>query len=222
MVDNCAPHPWARAQNQPLKDEKIKSIFLLSIMCNLFALRETPDSYAKQTRTISVIFPPFADQTETNKNEIKHHNTVFLHTKTWDSHPYASPEEPRTTPSEKCQRWPIVGPLGAAMRLTALRQSSTYISGLKHPKQMQTNSIPNDSYSTLHQALTQGMEMAISFLASLTVVTPDYLNTSPTLLPTPDGAYIISHVRKDNSFQLTNFVISPAHPRNAGHHRHTY
>ena len=43
------------------------------------------------------------------------------------------------------------------------------------------------------------MEMAISFLASLTVVTHDYLITSPTLLPTPDGAYIISHVRKDNS-----------------------
>ena len=59
----------------------------------------------------------------------------------------------------------------------------------------------------------QGMEMAISFLASLTVVTPDYLNTTPTLLPTSDGAYIIFHVRKDNSSQLTNFVISLAHPQ---------
>jgi hypothetical protein len=72
---------------------------------------------------------------------------------------------------------------------------------------------PTIAQGYLHQALTQGMEMAISFLASLTVVTPDYLGTSPTLLPTPDGAYIISHVRKDNSSQLTNFVISLAHPQ---------
>jgi len=56
------------------------------------------------------------------------------------------------------------------------------------------------------------MEIAIALLASLTVVTPDYLNTSPTFLPTPDGAYIISHVRKANSSQLTNFVLSLAHP----------
>ena len=55
--------------------------------------------------------------------------------------------------------------------------------------------------------------MAIYFLSSLAVVTPDYLTTSPTLQPTPDGEYIISRVRKDNSSQLTNFVISLAHPQ---------
>ena len=55
--------------------------------------------------------------------------------------------------------------------------------------------------------------MAISFLASLTVVSPDYLSTSPTLQPTPNGAYIISNVRKDNSSQLTSFVISLARPQ---------
>ena len=55
--------------------------------------------------------------------------------------------------------------------------------------------------------------MASAFLASLTVVTPDSLSTSPMLQFTPDGAYIISHVRKDNSTQLTNFVISLAHPQ---------
>jgi hypothetical protein len=70
---------------------------------------------------------------------------------------------------------------------------------------------PTITQDYLHQALTQGMEMAISFLSSLAVVTPDYLTTSPTLQPTPDGAYIISHVRKDNSSQLTNFIISLAH-----------
>ena len=55
--------------------------------------------------------------------------------------------------------------------------------------------------------------MAISYLASLTVVTPDNLSSSPTVLSTPDGAYIISQVRKDNSSQLTSFVISLAHPQ---------
>jgi hypothetical protein len=72
---------------------------------------------------------------------------------------------------------------------------------------------PTITQGYLHQALTKGMEMAISFLASITVATPDYLSTTPTLQPTPDGAYIISHVRKDNSSQLTNFVISLAHPQ---------
>ena len=55
------------------------------------------------------------------------------------------------------------------------------------------------------------MGMAISYLTSVTVFIPDYLSTPPTLLPTPDGAYIISHVRKDNSSKVTNFVISLAH-----------
>jgi hypothetical protein len=72
---------------------------------------------------------------------------------------------------------------------------------------------PTTTQGYLHQALAQGMEMAISFLSSLAVVTPDFLTTPPTLQPTPDGAYIISHVRKDNSSQLTNFVISLAHPQ---------
>jgi hypothetical protein len=72
---------------------------------------------------------------------------------------------------------------------------------------------PNITQEYLHQALTQSMEMAISFLASLTVDTHEYHGTSPALLPTPYGAYIISHVRKDNSSQLTNFVISLSHPQ---------
>jgi hypothetical protein len=57
------------------------------------------------------------------------------------------------------------------------------------------------------------MEMANSYLSSLTITAPEYLNTTPTLLPTPDGAYIISHLRKDTSSQLTSFVISLAHPQ---------
>jgi len=57
------------------------------------------------------------------------------------------------------------------------------------------------------------MEMANSYLSPLNIITPKNLNTPPTLLPTPDGAYIISHLRKDTSSQLTNFVISLAHPQ---------
>jgi hypothetical protein len=131
MVDTCSPRPLARAHNQPSKGEKIKDIFLRSILCNLFAFRDTLDLPTKQTRITSVIYPPLAYQTEANKNKIKHHNNVFLNTKTWDLHPYASPEGPGSTPSEKYQRWPIVGPLGAAMRLTALRQTPKDIS--RHP-----------------------------------------------------------------------------------------
>jgi hypothetical protein len=55
--------------------------------------------------------------------------------------------------------------------------------------------------------------MANSYLSSLNIVTPEYLTTSSTLLPTTDGAYIISHLRKDTSSQLTNFVISLDHPQ---------
>jgi hypothetical protein len=57
------------------------------------------------------------------------------------------------------------------------------------------------------------MEMATSYLNSLTVTTPESLNTAPTLLPTPDGAYIISHLRKDTSTQQTSFVISIDNPQ---------
>ena len=79
------------------------------------------------------------------------------------------------------------------------------------PSMSAQNPIITQGY--LNQTLTQGMEMAVSFLASRTVVTPDHLSPSPTLQPTPNGAYIISHARKDNSSQLTNCVISLAHPQ---------
>jgi hypothetical protein len=65
----------------------------------------------------------------------------------------------------------------------------------------------------LLQELTQGMEMANSFLSSLTITTSEDLRAPPALLPTPDGAYIISQLRKDTSSQLTSFVISLAHPQ---------
>ena len=78
-----------------------------------------------------MIYPPPKDQKKTNKYKAILHHDVFFNTKPWDSRPYASPEGHETTPSEKCQRWSNTWPLGAAMRLTALRQSLKDIS--MHP-----------------------------------------------------------------------------------------
>ena len=97
-------------------------------MCELLAHRHTPDIHTKWTRTSSVIYPPFADQTKTHTNETQHHNIVCLNITAWGSYPYASPERLGTTPFGKCQRWSTVGPLGAAMRLTTLRQSPNNMS----------------------------------------------------------------------------------------------
>ena len=131
-----------RERRTSLQEAKNKNILLLFTLCALFAHRHTPDIYTKWTRTTSVIFPPFEDQTETHKNETKHHNTVFFNTTSRGSRPYDSPEGHGTTPSENCQRWSTVGPLGAAIQLTALQ-------GRKPPRQMKQKSIPNDLYSTL-------------------------------------------------------------------------
>jgi hypothetical protein len=105
---------------------------LLSTLCNFVALRETPDLHEKQTRITSVTYQPSKDTIVTNTNKANHHNTRFFDTKSRDSHSYASPEGHEATPSEKYQRGPNTRPLGAAMRLTALRHSPTYIS--RQPK----------------------------------------------------------------------------------------
>ncbi len=57
--------------------------------------------------------------------------------------------------------------------------------------------------------------MATSYLSSTNNITFEYATAPPTLIPTPDGSYIISHLRKDTSSQLTNFFIYMADP-------HTY
>ena len=98
-----------------------------------------------------MIYSPLKDHTETNKNKTNLHNIVSLNTKPWDSHPYASPEGPGTTPYEKYQSWSNTGPLGAAMRLTSVRQSPKDIS--RHPKNsgnLKTTPEPqNESFSQL-------------------------------------------------------------------------
>jgi len=139
MTDICNPRPWGKAQNRPLKGEKIKSILLLSTLCSFFPLRDTPDLNTKVTRMTSVIYSPTEARTDTTKNENKHHNPVFLNTNNRDSYPYASPERPRTTPSGIYQRWSTTGPLGAAMRLMASCQPPKDITRPKQPRQPKQN-----------------------------------------------------------------------------------
>ncbi len=54
--------------------------------------------------------------------------------------------------------------------------------------------------------------MVTSYLAHTNTITSEYATAPPTLIPTPEGSYIVSHLRKDTSSQLTNFVISRANP----------
>ncbi len=148
MTDKCALHPWVRAQNRSSQGKKNESILLLSVLCNLFAPRHTPDVYTKQTRSSSVTSTPFTDQAKKYITNTKHHNSVFLNTKTRDSHPNASPEGHGFTPPEKYQWWPRTWPLGAAMRLTALRQPED-ISKPMTTKQMKRPGLHNDPYLTI-------------------------------------------------------------------------
>ena len=147
MTDICAFHPWGKAQNRPLKGEKIKSILLLSTPCNFFAIRDATDLNTKVTRMISVIYSPTEAQTDTTKNENKHHNLVFLNTNNRDSYPYALHERLRTSPFGIYRRWSTAGPLGAAMRLTASHQPPKDINRPKQPRQRKQNLDPlNDIY----------------------------------------------------------------------------
>ena len=50
--------------------------------------------------------------------------------------------------------------------------------------------------------------MATAYLSSTNAITAEHNHASPTLIPTPDGSYILSYLRKDTSTQLTNFAIS--------------
>jgi len=81
--------------------KKIKSILMLFSLCILFAPRDTPNTHTEKTRTTSVISFTQKDPTKTGENKKYMHHKVFSNTQTWDHHPYASPEGPGTTPSEK-------------------------------------------------------------------------------------------------------------------------
>jgi hypothetical protein len=102
-------------------------------MCSFFALRYTPDTHPKMTSTIRVIYSTPNNPTKTKEiNTDLHHDVFRINTQPEDLHPYASPEGFGITPYEGYQWWPKTGPLGAAMRLTALRKSPKEIT--RHPK----------------------------------------------------------------------------------------
>ncbi len=69
---------------------------------------------------------------------------------------------------------------------------------------------PHTPPGYLIHALLEGITMATSYLSSTNTITSEYATAPPTLIPIPEGSYIISHLRKDTSSQLTNFVISMA------------
>ena len=76
---------------------------------------------------------------------------MFSNTQIWDHHPYASPEGPGTTPSEKCQGWSTARPLGAAMRHTALRQSYDSPRPMNSRKPKAPPGLKDDSITQTHR-----------------------------------------------------------------------
>jgi hypothetical protein len=74
---------------------------------------------------------------------------------------------------------------------------------------------PHTPQGYLLHALMGGIAMATAYLSSTNAITAKHNHAPSTLIPTLDGSYILSHVRKDTSTQLTNFVISMENP-------HTY
>jgi len=60
------------------------------------------------------------------------------------------------------------------------------------------------------QALDTWLSITISFLASANTLTHKHTTTTLSLAPTSYESHFISHLRKDTSTQLTNFVISIA------------
>jgi hypothetical protein len=66
---------------------------------------------------------------------------------------------------------------------------------------------PHIPQGYLHHALTEGLKMATTFLDSTHTNTREYATTPPTLIAALDGSHILSHIRKDSSSQITNYVI---------------
>jgi len=66
---------------------------------------------------------------------------------------------------------------------------------------------PHSPQGYLLHALLGGIAMVTSYLLSTNNITTGYVTTPPTFIPTPYGSHIISHLCKEISTQLTNFVI---------------
>jgi len=60
----------------------------------------------------------------------------------------------------------------------------------------------------LMDALQQTLHTSTAFRSSIRELQTSHTHASYNLRTAPDGAYILSHAKKDSSTQLTNFVIS--------------
>jgi hypothetical protein len=69
---------------------------------------------------------------------------------------------------------------------------------------------PDTPHGYLLDAIHKGIRNSQAYLTSLRSLTPQYSSATPHLKPAPDGSYIISQPRRNNSSQPTNFIISPA------------
>ena len=64
----------------------------------------------------------------------------------------------------------------------------------------------------LRLSVHQAKRTTEAFLSSIRELTTTHTQTYPTLKQAPDGAYILTHPKKDTSTQNTNFVIYLAEP----------
>ena len=106
----------------------------------------THENDTQNKRDLSTTRKP--NQNAQNRKATSQHS--IFNTTAWGSHPHASPEGPGTTFSDKYQGWPTAEPLGAAMRLTALRQPKD----ISEPKNFkQTSQKPDRSNDVYPQLL---------------------------------------------------------------------
>jgi len=69
-----------------------------------------------------------------------------------------------------------------------------------------------EATSYFKDALHQVLHTSAAFLSSIRELQTTHTQANYNLNAAPDGAYIIFHVKKDSSSQLTNFVISIEDP----------
>ena len=64
----------------------------------------------------------------------------------------------------------------------------------------------------LGEALKQALQAAVSFVTSIQELQAAHSHSTILLRAGSDGAYILSHAKKDNSTHNTNFVVSVKDP----------
>jgi len=69
-----------------------------------------------------------------------------------------------------------------------------------------------DATGYLRDALQQALHTSVAFLSSIRKLQTIHFHASNLLRAALDGAYILSHAKKDSSTELTNFIISIENP----------